>query len=87
MKGFNFLRGREKERGERKSEWDNLGSETKFNGMQTGVVSSDVQRMQEQALRMQEMQAARERAMKAFDKSFDNANDAARRATERFKVR
>ena len=37
-------------------------------------MSPDVQRMQEQARRLKEMQEAREQAMRAFDKNFDEMN-------------
>ena len=43
-------------------------------------MSPDVARMQEQARRLKEMQEARKRAMRVFDKNFDKMNDAAKRA-------
>ena len=49
------------------------------------AMSPDVAKMQEQARRLKEMQDARERAMRAFDKNFDSMNDVAKRAAGRFK--
>ena len=72
MKGFNFLRKHE-ERTE--TEWGDLGREVKFGGeADASLMSPDVARMQEQARRLKEMQEARERAMRAFDKNFDEMN-------------
>ena len=76
MKGFNFLRKREeKAAGSEWSEWSDLGREVKFRGNEeVSPTSPDVSRMQEQAQRLREMQEARERAMRAFDKNFDGMN-------------
>ncbi|MBQ3294511.1 hypothetical protein IJG98_02170 [Candidatus Saccharibacteria bacterium] len=72
MKGFNFLRKHE-ERAE--TEWGDLGREVKFRGNEeVSPMSPDVRRMQEQAQRLREMQEARGRAMKVFDKNFDEMN-------------
>lgn len=72
MKGFNFLRKHE-ERAE--TEWGDLGREVKFRGNEeVSPMSPDVQRMQAQAQKLKEMQEARERAMQAFDKNFDEMN-------------
>lgn len=72
MKGFNFLRKHE-ERAE--TEWGDLGREVKFRGNEeVSPMSPDVARIQEQAYRLKEMQEARERAMRAFDKNFDEMN-------------
>lgn len=82
MKGFNFLKRREEK--EERTSWDDLGREVKFNGgVEASVMSPDVARMQEQARRLQEMQAAREKAMKAFDKNLDEMNKVA--GVERFR--
>lgn len=76
MKGFDFLKRREEKTGE--TSWDDLGREAKFSGgAEVSAMSPDVARMQEQARRLQEMQAARERAMKAFDRNFDEMNKVA----------
>lgn len=73
MKGFNFLRKREEKAAG--SEWSDLGREVKFRGNEeASPMSPDVSRMQEQAQRLREMQEARERAMRAFDKNFDGMN-------------
>ncbi len=73
MKGFNFLRKHENKATE--TQWSDLGREVKFRGNgEVGPMSPDVQRMQEQARRLKEMQEAREQAMRAFDKNFDEMN-------------
>ena len=71
------------------SGWESLeemGRSSSFeNARESRAMSPDVRRMQEQVQRLREMQVAREKALKAFDDNFDNANDAARRAAGRLK--
>ena len=73
MKRFNFLRRHEEKAAG--SEWSDLGREVKFRGNEkVSPMSPDVARMQEQARRLKEMQEAREKALRAFDKNFDEMN-------------
>ena len=84
MKKFGEIFGRKEKR--EASSWDDLGRDVKFNGGgEVSAMSPDVVKMQEQARRLIEMQDARERAMRAFDKNFDSMNDTAKRAAGRFK--
>lgn len=86
MKKFGEIFGRKEKR--EASNWDDLGRDVKFNGggeVSAMAMSPDVAKMQEQARRLKEMQDARERAMRAFDKNFDSMNDVAKRAAGRFK--
>lgn len=81
---INFLRSKEKKGEAAGKEWDSV-SKVEFGGMRTSAganapvsaMSPDVARMQESLRKMQEIQAAREKVMKSFDKNFDKMNRAA----------
>lgn len=83
MKKFGEIFGRKEKK--EASGWEGLGDVRFSGGGEVSVMSPDVAKMQGQARRLKEMQDARERALRAFDKSFDSMNDTAKRAAGRFK--
>ena len=82
MKKFGEIFGRKEKK--EASGWEGLGDVRFSGGGEVSAMSPDVVKMQEQARKLKEMQEARERAMRAFDKSRDDLDDAAARAVKRF---